>query len=311
MKTQRQLQELLAERKLKQTSQRAVIWNILRKTSGHPSVEELRDRLRDQGYSVGLATIYRTLNLLLESGMIRQSRLAGTTRYEPIVDEPNHLHFICNACGTNTEVASHRIERLIGEITTRYRFQEKFSRYSIFGLCQKCSERERRESGITEKERRQKALVRDALELTLAVEKRGYAFYNQASRRTRNQGGRVMFRRLAEEESEHLKKIQAEYQSLMARNRWLKREPVRMASSREIAEKAFPKRTLSKIQITDRTTDRQALDIAIDLERRSQEFFSEFAGRLPDSRGRQFFRHFAKEEESHLKTLIAEYESLG
>src|SRR5215467_9872800 len=98
-KQRKELQQLLAERKLKKTSQRALIWASLLESKGHPSVEEIRDNLLAQGHRIGLATIYRTIKILLESGFVRQSKLLGMTRYEPVVNQPNHLHFICNSCG--------------------------------------------------------------------------------------------------------------------------------------------------------------------------------------------------------------------
>src|SRR5215475_3427579 len=106
----KELQKLLAEKKLKKTSQRALIWGALLESKGHPSVEEIRDGMLKQGHRIGLATIYRTLKILLESGFIRQSKLQGVTRYEPIVNQPNHLHFICNSCGTTLEFPSRKVE---------------------------------------------------------------------------------------------------------------------------------------------------------------------------------------------------------
>jgi Ferric uptake regulator family len=91
MKHRKELQKLLAEKKLKKTSQRALIWAALLESKGHPSVEEIRDILLGQGHRIGLATIYRTIKILLESGFVRQSKLHGFTRYEPVIKQPNHL----------------------------------------------------------------------------------------------------------------------------------------------------------------------------------------------------------------------------
>src|SRR3954452_3813675 len=113
MKHRKELQTLLTEKKLKKTSQRALIWKALLDSKGHPSVEEIRDSMLAQGHRIGLATIYRTIKLLLESGFIRQSKLHGMTRYEPGVNQPNHLHFICNICETTVEFPSRKIESLI------------------------------------------------------------------------------------------------------------------------------------------------------------------------------------------------------
>src|SRR5215470_11400838 len=135
MKQHKELQKLLTEKNLKKTSQRALIWASLLETKGHPSVEEIRDRLLEQGHRIGLATIYRTIKILLQSGFIRQLKVEGRTLYEPVIKQPNHLHFICNVCRSTVEFPSRKIENLIRQITAEHGFDERYSRYGIFGVC--------------------------------------------------------------------------------------------------------------------------------------------------------------------------------
>jgi rubrerythrin len=119
-----------------------------------------------------------------------------------------------------------------------------------------------------------------------------------------------MFQRLAAEESDHLRRLQQEYRSLIEKNEWLKREPARLPMSRKIAEEIFPQRELLKIEVSDKTTDVEALNIAMDLERRSHQFFTNFAKQLPEAGGKKIFLEFAKDEESHLEALVTEYNAL-
>ena len=310
MKQRKELQKLLTEKKLKKTSQRALIWAALLESKGHPSVEEMRDSLLAQGHRIGLATIYRTIKILLQSGFVRQSKLQGITRYEPVINQPNHLHFICNSCGSTVEFPSRRIENLIKRATEQEGFEERYSRYAIFGLCRSCARKERKSANLNEQQRLQTTVVRDALELTLAIERRGYTFYTNASRKTKNGSGRLMFQRLAAEESDHLRRLQAEHQSLIRKNEWLKREPARLPLSRKIVEEIFPQKELLKIEVKDETSDLDALNIAMNLERRSHQFFSDFAKQISDANGRKIFMEFAKDEESHLRALVTEYNSL-
>jgi Fur family ferric uptake transcriptional regulator len=310
MTQRKELQALLTEKKLKKTSQRALIWKALLDSKGHPSVEEIRDELLNQGHRIGLATIYRTIKLLLESGFVRQSKLHGMTRYEPLVNQPNHLHFICNVCGSTVEFPSRKIEQLIRQATQANNFEERYSRYAIFGICKSCLRKQRKTHALNEQQRLQTTVVRDALELTLAIERRGYTFYTNASRKTKNGSGRLMFQRLAAEESDHLRRIQAEQRSLLEKNEWLKREPARLPLSRKIVEEIFPQKELLKIQVKDETSDVDALNIAMNLERRSHQFFTDFAKHMTDTNGRKIFMDFAKDEESHLQALLTEYNSL-
>jgi Fur family transcriptional regulator, ferric uptake regulator len=310
MKQRKELQKLLAEKRLKKTSQRALIWASLLDSKGHPSVEEIRDNLLKQGHRIGLATIYRTIKLLLQSGFIRQSKLHGMTRYEPVVSQPNHLHFICNSCGSTVEFPSRRIENLIRRATENEGFEERYSRYAVFGICKTCMRQQRKSQSLNAEQRLQTAVVRDALELTLAIERRGLTFYTNASRKTKNDSGRLMFQRLAAEESDHLRRLQAEHQSLLEKNEWLKREPARLSLSRKIVEEIFPQKELLKIEVKDGTSEIDALNIAMNLERRSHQFFTDFANQISDENGRKIFMNFAKDEESHLQALLTEYNSL-
>jgi Fur family ferric uptake transcriptional regulator len=311
MKPRKEFQELLRQKHLRKTSQRDLIWGLLVDSKGHPSVEEIRDLLLSRGHRIGMATIYRTLKILLSAGMIRQSKLGGMTRYEAVVQQPNHLHFVCNACGRTTEFPSPRIETLIQNITAEHGFEERYSRYMIFGTCKVCRRKQERADAVSERVRVQKTAVRDALELTLAIERLGYTFYTNASKKTRDGGGRTMFRRLAAEESEHLRRLQKEHAALLEANSWLRREPARLPVSRKIAKDIFPQRQLLKYQVSDETTDAEALKLAVDLERRSHQFFETFARQLTDPAGRKAFLEFARAEESHLETLLAEQKSLS
>jgi Fur family ferric uptake transcriptional regulator len=311
MKPRKEFQALLARKKLKKTSQREFIWQFLMDSKGHPSVEEIRDHLLNKGHRVGIATIYRTLKILLVAGMIRQSKLGGTTRYEAVVKEPNHLHFFCNACKRTVEFPSSEIESLLRRVTAEHGFTERYSRYMIFGLCKSCQRKQEKASTISERARLEKTAVRDALELTLAIERLGLTFYTNASKKTKNDRGRQMFQRLAAEESDHLRRLQAEHRSLLEENQWLRREPTRLPVSRKIAQEIFPQKELLRLQVTDEMTELEALDLAMDLERRSHEFFEAFAKQLTDPNGRKAFLDFAKAEEAHLEELRAEYDAAG
>jgi Fur family transcriptional regulator, ferric uptake regulator len=311
MKPRKEFQALLTRKNLKKTSQREYIWEILMDSKGHPSVEEIRDLLLSKGHRIGVATIYRTLKILLVAGMIRQSKLAGMTRYEAVVKEPNHLHFICNTCKRTVEFPSPHIETLLRRITDEHGFVERYSRYMIFGVCKACLRKQDKASVVSERLRLEKTAVRDALELTLAVERLGLTFYTNASKKTKSDSGRLMFQRLAAEESEHLKRLQAEHRTLLEEHQWLKREPTRLPVSRKIAQEIFPHKELLRLQVTDEMTELEALDLAMDLERRSHEFFETFARQLTDRNGRKAFLDFAKDEKAHLEELRAEYAAAG
>src|SRR6185503_17921677 len=103
----------------------------------------------------------------------------------------------------------------------------------------------------------------------------------------------------AAEESEHLQRLQKEYRTLIAECPWLKQEPARLPVSRRIADEIFPQKELLKIEVKDQTTDLEALNLAMDLERRSHRFFMDFAKQIADPGGRKIFLEFAQDEDSH------------
>src|SRR5262245_63505089 len=108
----------------------------------------MRDNLMVQGHRIGRATIYRTIKILLQSGFVRQSKLHGITRYEPVISQPNHLHFICNKCGSTVEFPSRKIEALIERVTAEHGFDERYRRYGIFGVCKSCLRKEQKAEAI-------------------------------------------------------------------------------------------------------------------------------------------------------------------
>jgi len=195
-------------------------------------------------------------------------------------------------------------------VTDEHGFEERYSRYAIVGICKSCLRKEQKSAGVNERQRLEKTVVRDALELTLAIERRGYTFYTNASRKTKNDSGRLMFQRLAVEESDHLRRLQDEHRTLLQKNQWLKREPTRLPLSRKIAEDIFPQKELLKVEVKDTTTDLDALNIAMDLERRSHRFFKDFAKQISDAKGKKIFMEFAEDEQSHLQALMDEYKML-
>ena len=130
MNTQEALVRLntyLEQNNLKSTSQRRLITQIFfdeRYRESHPSVEELYLRVRERDKRVGYATVYRTLKLLVDSGLATPSRLGDNqTRYEPEIPGEHHDHLVCSECGTIFEFENPEIEQLQEAIAKKYGFE--------------------------------------------------------------------------------------------------------------------------------------------------------------------------------------------
>ena len=133
-------QAYLRSRGLKMTRARELIFmEILSAPGIHPNADEIHRRLRARKKKVGLATIYRTLNHLVRSGLVSAVDLGeGHSHFEPEGNETAHGHLICLSCGRVQEFAQTGIQEAIREVGQEkgYRF-DKFS-LQVFGFCRDC-----------------------------------------------------------------------------------------------------------------------------------------------------------------------------
>jgi Fur family ferric uptake transcriptional regulator len=125
------------------TRQRDLVAQVVFLSDGHLSVEAIRRELKQQGEPVGTATVYRTLDLLVESGLVRAHDFGeGFKRYEPMVAPGDHEHLICQRCGRVVEFANERLERMLPVLADEHGFQHQRHRLEIYGICRECRQRE-------------------------------------------------------------------------------------------------------------------------------------------------------------------------
>lgn len=126
----------LARTGLRVTRQRRAIAEAFFAHAGHPNIDELYSSIRAQHPHIGQATVYRTLKLLVDSGLAEPSRFGdGTTRYEAAHAGDHHDHLICVECGHIVEFRDDEIERLQLEIAARNRFAVTDHKMVIYGQC--------------------------------------------------------------------------------------------------------------------------------------------------------------------------------
>jgi Fur family ferric uptake transcriptional regulator len=132
-------QRFLARKALKHTNQRLQVIKNFLKLNRHVDADTLYDSLRKAGHTVGLATIYRTLNLLKEAGLVEQRLFAdGRATFELLVPHLHHDHLICTACGTIVEFENKEIERLQAQVADQYGYTLSSHRLELYGLCATC-----------------------------------------------------------------------------------------------------------------------------------------------------------------------------
>jgi Fur family ferric uptake transcriptional regulator len=126
---------LLNRKKLKFTYERRHIFEEIEKMADHFDADSLYDRLKKKGYRIARDTVYRTLPLLLECGIIQKSAGTGKRDYfERVSVKGHHDHMICIRTGKIIEFHSDEIEKLQEEIARQHGFRIIFHDHRIFGL---------------------------------------------------------------------------------------------------------------------------------------------------------------------------------
>ena len=139
------LDSYLSDKNLKQTQQRRKLIELFLKMNNHISAEELHDAARKAGHNIGLATIYRTLNLLAEADLVEQKTFVnGRHVYEVNMPGEHHDHLICLKCGLVIEFENEEIEKLQERIAALHKFELKSHRLDLFGHCVNKEECDRR-----------------------------------------------------------------------------------------------------------------------------------------------------------------------
>ncbi|MCC5829635.1 MAG: transcriptional repressor [Phycisphaeraceae bacterium] len=123
----------------RRTSQREAITAAIRQSKGPLAVEEILHRARKMTRTLGIATVYRTLKLLTESGQVHALTLSdGQIRYEA-ADLGHHHHFHCRACGRVFDLPGCPIKRIEQDIPVPEGFQIEDHELTLNGLCAACA----------------------------------------------------------------------------------------------------------------------------------------------------------------------------
>lgn len=132
--TAKSLEELCAERGMRMTDQRRVIARILQDAADHPDVEELHRRAAAVDNRISISTVYRTMKLFEDAGIIaRHDFRDGRSRYETLPEE-HHDHLIDLKNGVVIEFHSPEIEALQEKIAREHGFRLVDHRLELYGI---------------------------------------------------------------------------------------------------------------------------------------------------------------------------------
>lgn len=134
--------EYLASRPRRQrfTPQRRDMVRYIFSKHNHFDADELIDELKDAGFRVSRATVYRTLDKLVDAGLLRRINLGSRTVYEHDYGYAQHDHLLCEQCGTMIEFQDPQIEKLISDVCQQNHFQYQGHTFVIRGMCAACNQ---------------------------------------------------------------------------------------------------------------------------------------------------------------------------
>ena len=138
--------EYLQSRGMRVTKPRRTLVDHVFARHEHFDADELMDELSSPNAPrrVARATVYRTLNELVDAGLLRRFNLGGRDVYEHDYGYPQHDHLHCQECDQLFEFSSEELNRLRDAVAKEYGFRVKGHRMLIDGVCEKCSKNHRR-----------------------------------------------------------------------------------------------------------------------------------------------------------------------
>ncbi len=133
--------EYLASRPRRQrfTPQRRDMVRYIFSKHNHFDADELIDELKGAGFRVSRATVYRTLDKLVDAGLLRRINLGSRTVYEHDYGYAQHDHLHCEQCGTMIEFQDSQLETLIQDVCQQNHFQYQGHTFVIRGVCSTCN----------------------------------------------------------------------------------------------------------------------------------------------------------------------------
>lgn len=122
------------------TPQRRLILDVLATMRGHIAVDQVYRQVAARYPDVNITTVYRTLEVLEQRGIVRHTHYHdGRFQFER-TDEPPHQHLVCKVCGRDQETDLSVLEPLSASLREKFGFEADFSHTAIVGCCAACQD---------------------------------------------------------------------------------------------------------------------------------------------------------------------------
>jgi len=135
--------KILKESGLKYTKQREMVLKILYHSDRHYTPEALYMEVKEKHpeLNIGIATVYRTLNLLEDSDMVTSISFGTAGKKFELANKPHHDHLICKSCGKIIEFENPTIERQQALVAKEHKFKLTGHLMQLYGTCEKCTKK--------------------------------------------------------------------------------------------------------------------------------------------------------------------------
>jgi Fur family transcriptional regulator, ferric uptake regulator len=131
------LHSTLRERGYRLTPQRQLVLEAVTSLP-HGTPDEILAEVRKTASGVNASTVYRTLELLEEVGLVTHTHLGhGAPTYHAATDE-DHLHLVCRDCGSVTETRVSVADQLVQRLADEHEFETDVAHFAIYGRCRQC-----------------------------------------------------------------------------------------------------------------------------------------------------------------------------
>jgi Fur family ferric uptake transcriptional regulator len=132
--------EKLIARGVRLTPQRMMVLEALAAQPGHTTAEKVLASVQARYPYVNKTTVYRTLELLSQLGLVAISHSGGNQAEYELIDSPHH-HLICKECGTVIELPDSTLNPLRALVEAEHGFRPCLDHFTLFGVCRVCQER--------------------------------------------------------------------------------------------------------------------------------------------------------------------------
>jgi Fur family transcriptional regulator, ferric uptake regulator len=133
-----ELKAKLRERGLRMTPQRQLILDVVASMHGHATADQVYQQVVRSFPDVNVTTVYRTLEVLEEIGIVRHTHFHDGVSQFQRTDEPPHHHMLCTRCGADVDIDLSLLVPLARALHKRYGFQADLTHTAIVGVCQAC-----------------------------------------------------------------------------------------------------------------------------------------------------------------------------